>query len=68
VILVKHEHMRALKYCNKSARPWFEQHGLDWNEFVKNGIPEEQLIATGDALALRVVERARQEWAEKVKA
>lgn len=60
-MIVKHEHMRHLNYCNKGARPWFEKHGLDWSKFVTEGLPEELLLATGDAMAIRVVERAR-EW------
>lgn len=66
-MLVTHAHMRSMpkKYCNKEARKFFVKHGLDWSAFVTTGIPEEELIATGDALALAVVEKARSEWAEK---
>lgn len=30
------------------ARLWFERHGLDWRDFVRNGIDIEDLRATGD--------------------
>lgn len=65
MILVRHSHMRTLKYCNKGARAFAKRHNLDWHQFVNEGIPEEQLLATGDAMVIPVVELARAEWAEK---
>ncbi|MCP8465183.1 hypothetical protein NK553_14620 [Pseudomonas sp. ZM23] len=47
-------------YCHRATRAFFERHNLDWLEFVRNGIDEEALTATGDALALRLVEHARE--------
>jgi hypothetical protein len=64
-VLVCHRHYRELRLCNNKAREFFHLHGLDWHEFVVNGIPEEQLIATNDHFALMTVERARKEGAEK---
>lgn len=65
MILVQHHHMKAagINFCNKGARLFFQRHGLDWDQFRKEGIPEDDLIATNDALAMRVVEQARAEWA-----
>ena len=51
--------IRAAKLCFGGARPWFRRHGLDWQDFVANGIAAERLAATGDALALRVIAGAR---------
>ena len=51
--------LRAARICFGGARPWFRRHGLDWQDFVANGMPAETLEATGDALALRVVAEAR---------
>lgn len=48
-------------YCNSASRQFFERHGLDWAAFVRNGIEAERLTATGDALAITLVEHARQE-------
>lgn len=57
----------GLSYCNPGARRWFKLHGLDWNEFIRDGVDSEVLIATGDAMAFAVVEEAKKEWAvEKV--
>lgn len=65
-LIVTVEHMRTVPglgptpgYCVKSSRAWFRRHGLDWRRFVREGIDAEQLLATGDALAARVVEHAR---------
>lgn len=46
-------------YCARGARIWFAQHGLDWGAFVRDGLPASVLEATGDALALTLVEHAR---------
>ena len=47
-------------FCRSGAREWFQRHGLDWRDFVQNGIPAETLEATGDGLALAVVAWARE--------
>ncbi|USL90025.1 hypothetical protein [Vibrio phage vB_VpaS_CHI] len=56
------EHIRNVHFCSKGARYFCERHGLDWNEFIKNGLPEEVVLATGDHMAIEVVEAA---WAAK---
>lgn len=65
MILVQHRHLKTseVNFCNKGARAFFQRHGLDWQAFLGEGIPEEQLIATNDAMAMKVVEQARREWA-----
>ncbi|MGK3273046.1 hypothetical protein ACSLNH_05115 [Comamonas kerstersii] len=45
-------------YCAKGSRQWFAAHGLNWADFVAHGLDASVLIATGDALALRLVEHA----------
>ena len=47
--------LRASRLCFQGARPWFRRHGLDWQQFLKEGLDAETLAATGDALALRVI-------------
>lgn len=47
-------------YCHRACREFFKRHDLDWLDFVQHGIDEEKLIATGDALAMRLVEHARE--------
>lgn len=59
LVLVKMEHVRAARMCSKGARAFFARHQLDWQTFLKEGLPAEVLEATGDAMALQVVEIAR---------
>ena len=51
--------LRASRLCFQGARPWFQRHGLDWQDFLKDGLDAEILVATGDALALRVIAIAK---------
>lgn len=57
-MIIRMEHVRAANLCSRGARHWFVQRGWDWNDFLKNGIDEETLTATGDPYAKRVVEAA----------
>ncbi|MGG7567909.1 hypothetical protein ACQ5SO_17280 [Rhodovulum sp. DZ06] len=51
--------LRPTKVCLSGARAFLARHGHDWDAFVKRGIPAEDLLATGDAIASRVVDAAR---------
>ncbi len=43
-------------HCVSGIRRWFEAHNLDFRAFIRDGgIPASELLATGDALAERVV-------------
>jgi hypothetical protein len=46
--------------CARGVREWTRARGIDYLRFVRNGIPASELLATGDALAIRVVEHARE--------
>lgn len=63
-LMIRPCHLRAAGYCNREPRKWFERQGLSWTEFVTVGIRESVLVATGDPLALNVVEIARKEAAD----
>ena len=58
-VKIRMRHMREARMCSKGARAFFETHGLDWNEFLKNGIDAAKLEATGDAMAIKVVKVAQ---------
>ena len=45
--------------CVPGTRAFFKRHKLDWRGFIRNGIPAQELVDTGDAMALRLVESAR---------
>jgi hypothetical protein len=47
-------------FCRGGSRDWFVAHGLDWHDFVKNGIDSAKLEATGDGLALALVKWAKE--------
>lgn len=47
-------------FCRSGARQWFERHGLDFTDFMRNGLPAEVLEATGDGMALAIVKWARE--------
>ena len=53
------DHVRAAGLCVNGSRAWFAHHGLDFRSFLREGLTAEALLATGDAMALRVVQYAR---------
>ena len=60
-VVVTMRHVRQCKMCSRGARAWFERHGLDWGEFLRSGLPAEDLEQTGDAMAIQVAAAARAE-------
>lgn len=58
-VMVTMQHVRGAKMCSRGARAFFERHGLDWERFLREGLPVEQVEATGDAMAFAVAEVAR---------
>lgn len=58
-VIVIMKDIRACRMCSSGTRDFFARHNMDWNKFLAEGLPEEDFIATGDAMALQVVEAAR---------
>lgn len=58
-VMVTMQHARQAKMCSRGQRAFFMRHGLDWLEFLDKGIEASKLEATGDAMAMIVVEIAR---------
>lgn len=56
-------HLRADKRCHSGCRTWFKAKGLDWSDFVTNGIDGQVFMDTGDANAIRIVRIAEKEAA-----
>lgn len=52
--LVTMKHIRACKMCSKGTRAFFEKHGFDWGDFLRQGIDAQTLANTGDAMAIQV--------------
>lgn len=63
-MIVYNRHIRAADLCSRGARKWFDSHGLDWSDFLTNGIDEEILLGLNDGLANRVIDVARRESAD----
>ena len=51
--------IRAAGHCVRGAKDWFDRHGLDFRDFLKRGIPEAEFLASGDAMAKRIVDLTR---------
>lgn len=58
-VLVNMRHVRKARLCSRGVRDFLEKHGLDWQAFLKEGIDADLLIATGDAMAIKVAEVAK---------
>jgi hypothetical protein len=59
VITIRMSQLRKLQLCGKGSREFFQRHGLDWGDFLRNGVQSDVLEATGDAMAVQVVEACR---------
>lgn len=58
-VIVTMKDIRACRMCRRGTQDFFSRHGMDWGTFLSEGLPEEDFIATGDAMAMKVVEAAR---------
>lgn len=54
-------HVRAAKLCHRGSRHWCLENGVDWIDFLANGIPAQHLLDTHDPIVLRVVNEAIKE-------
>ena len=53
--------IRAAKMCSRGARQFFDRNGLDWGDFVRNGVLIEVIEKIDDAMAQQVVGVAREQ-------
>lgn len=53
-------HFRHLKYCSRGVREFFSKYGLDYSDFLRNGISAEKLlrVSNNDAMVAKAVEVA----------
>lgn len=58
-LIITARDMQSKGFCLGGTRRWFHEYGLDFNDFLKNGIPVDDLLATGDGMAERLVELVR---------
>lgn len=57
-MIIYMRHIRAAKMCSRGARQWFDRYGIDWMDFLNNGIDEDILLATNCLMAITVVDVA----------
>jgi hypothetical protein len=69
-MIVTMEHFRTIPglspragLCARGGRDWFARQELDWGDFVRNGIDDSVLRATGDGLAIALADWAAAEEA-----
>lgn len=55
------QHLQELKLCVRGAKQWFRLHGLDFTDFLTNGVPCSRIEKLDDALAQKVVKYVREE-------
>lgn len=48
-------------HCTRGVRRWFDQHGLDFKAFLRDGIDAETFLASGDERARQIVDAKQQE-------
>lgn len=63
-IIIRVHHIRAAKLCGNGVRAWFRHQGVDYNDFLQNGMPIEQVEAMNDGFAEQVCAAAREEAAK----
>lgn len=58
-IIITSRELKRCGICVPGQQDWFEKHGMDFRDFVKNGIPASELLKTEDGMAIRAVNVAR---------
>jgi hypothetical protein len=58
-IIVTVQDARAIGYCRRGSHKFSELYGLDWIDFLENGIPASKLRSLGDALVEKAIEQAK---------
>lgn len=61
---VYRRHLNSLKYCARGSREFFQKHGFDWGDFLRNGIEREKLEALDDAMAVKAINVADAEYGQ----
>ncbi len=54
----------GLWYCVGGSQTFFKRHGLNFRDFLSNGVSFEKLQATGDSMALKAIEYAKKRQGE----
>lgn len=57
-MLITMRDMRRVGYCASGVEAFFKREGLDFNDFLQNGINAEKFLATGSVFARKCVSAA----------
>lgn len=63
-ILIGMKDVRKKNWCAKGARTFCAKHGISWDQFRHDKTPISVMRATGDSMALQLVEAAELEVKE----
>jgi hypothetical protein len=56
-VIIRVNDIRAEGHCARGIKKWFVDNGFDFRDFLKNGIPADEFLATNDGYAKRIVDR-----------
>lgn len=59
-MIITLEDARAFDYCAPGMRRFAARNKLDWSKFIKEGLPSEVLLATGEQMAIALVEKVNE--------
>lgn len=59
-MIITIDHVKAHGYCAKGARAFLKEYGLNWQDFLANGIESSTLLATGNAMAIELVKKVQE--------
>ena len=59
-------HVRQADLCASGTRAWFKHHGINYTDFLNNGVDSEVLLKLDDHFANLVVAKAKEEQLKEV--
>lgn len=60
-MIITTSHARDSGFCVSGIKKYFEQHGLDYRQFIKHGLDEETIASTNTEFSRRIIETAHKE-------
>ena len=63
-VIITMRHVRKAGQCSRGARAFAQEHNLDWDDFLKNGISLEKMRAIDDAIGNKIADIAEAEATE----
>ncbi|QOF67344.1 hypothetical protein IFE17_10010 [Actinobacillus sp. GY-402] len=57
-LIITMQDMRRVHFCASGVEAFFKREGLDYMDFLQNGIPADKFLATGSVFARKCVNAA----------